>query len=122
MLQDELDAFRRGNAREQCAREAAPTWRPYKLFNITDSFTTNSRYSYLLGSGQQVVAVISAATAKLNEIRAQQPVVQQPPAATAPAQSAPAAMAAQPAAPTAPSGPASASPSAQPTVQAQQLG
>jgi hypothetical protein len=82
--------------RQQCAREAASDWRPYKLFNLTDDITDNPRYSGLLQSGD-VVAVISEATANLNKIRAEAP-VQQPAAAAAAAAAAPAAAAPPPAA------------------------
>jgi hypothetical protein len=80
VLQDELDSFRRGPIREQCAEEAAADWRPYLLFNLTDDLTTNPRYSGLLQGGD-VVAVISEATANLNRMRAEAPVQQFPTAA-----------------------------------------
>jgi hypothetical protein len=94
---DQLDNFRRGPMREQCAREAASDWRPYKLFNLTNDITDNPRYSDLLQGGD-VVAVISEATANLNKIRAEAP-VQQPAtaAATTAAAAAPAASAPPPA-------------------------
>lgn len=83
VLQDELDAFRRGPIREQCAQEAAADWRPYLLFNLTDDLTTNPRYSGLLQGGD-VVAVISEASANLNRLRNEAPVQQQLPAVTQP--------------------------------------
>lgn len=113
VLQDELDNFRRGPIREQCATEAASDWRPYKLFNLTDDVSTNPRYSGLLQSGD-VVSVISEATANLNAIRDAAPVQAQP-AAGVPATAA---------VPTAASPPAAtaAAPVVQPQPAAQQLG
>jgi predicted kinase len=76
-LVDELDAFRRGGWREACAVEAAKTWRPFRLFNLTDTITTAPQYVSVLEGGD-VVAVISDATAKLNRLRQQQAAAAQP--------------------------------------------
>jgi hypothetical protein len=121
VLQDELDNFRRGPLREQCAREAASDWRPYKLFNLTEDVAANPRYGGLLQSGD-VVSVISEATANLNAIRdatpVQTPVQAQPAAAAVPAAAAAAAV------PSAASTPAAtaAVPEVQAQPAAQQLG
>ncbi|WIA20181.1 hypothetical protein OEZ85_006029 [Tetradesmus obliquus] len=77
-LVDQLDPFRRAGWREACAVEAAKTWRPYRLFNLTDNITTAPKYVKVLESGD-VVGVISDATAKLNRLRQQSPAAQQPP-------------------------------------------
>jgi predicted kinase len=69
-LVDELDPFRRAGWREACAEEAAKTWRPFRLFNLTDTVTTDQQYVRVLEGGD-VVGVISDATAKLNRLRQQ---------------------------------------------------
>jgi hypothetical protein len=69
-LVDQLDPFRRAGWREACAEQAAKTWRPYRLFNLTDNITTAPQYVKVLESGD-VVGVISDATAKLNRLRQQ---------------------------------------------------
>jgi hypothetical protein len=74
-LVDKLDAFRRGGWRESCAVEAAKTWRPFRLFNLTDTITTAPQYVRVLESGD-VVGMISDATAKLNRLRQQSAVAQ----------------------------------------------
>ncbi|WIA40472.1 hypothetical protein OEZ86_013828 [Tetradesmus obliquus] len=77
-LVDQLDPFRRAGWREACAVEAAKTWRPYRLFNLTDNITEAPQYVKVLESGH-VVGVISDATAKLNRLRQQSPAAQPPP-------------------------------------------
>jgi hypothetical protein len=68
VLEDELDAFRRGPIRAECAELSARTWRPYNLFNISNTITANPRYQGVLAGGN-VVGVISDTTAKLNALR-----------------------------------------------------
>jgi hypothetical protein len=74
-LVDQLDPFRRAGWREACAVEAAKTWRPYRLFNLTDAITAAPEYVQVLQGGD-VVGVISDATAKLNRLRQQSPAMQ----------------------------------------------
>jgi hypothetical protein len=39
-------------------------WRPYKLFNVTDTITQDPRY--VAARGEHIVAIISEATAAVN--------------------------------------------------------
>eukprot|EP00879_Flechtneria_rotunda_P017394 GHRR01018225.1.p2 GENE.GHRR01018225.1~~GHRR01018225.1.p2 ORF type:complete len:542 (-),score=254.96 GHRR01018225.1:3390-5015(-) len=63
-VQDQLDPFRRAGWREACAEQAAKTWRPYKLFNVTDTITGQTRYQAALNR-DNVVSIISDTTAQL---------------------------------------------------------
>eukprot|EP00775_Hariotina_reticulata_P006886 gene6886-7102_t len=55
----------RAEQRSACAEAAAKTWRPFRLFNLTDTVNSNPRYQRTLAGGD-VVQIISAATAALN--------------------------------------------------------
>jgi hypothetical protein len=65
VVQDELDPFRRAQHRSACAEAAAKSWRPFRLFNLTDDVNTNPRYQQTLAEGD-VVQIISSASAALN--------------------------------------------------------
>lgn len=54
---------RRGGWRAACAEEAAKTWRPYRLFNMTD--TVSGDPALQAARGREIVAIISEGTAAL---------------------------------------------------------
>ncbi|KAI8465444.1 MAG: glycoside hydrolase superfamily [Monoraphidium minutum] len=63
LTQDALDGFRRGGWRDACAEQAARTWRPYRLFNLTDTVSRDAALQAARRKSE--VALISEATAAL---------------------------------------------------------
>ena len=63
-----LHPRRRGGWRHACAVDSGKVWRPYTLFNVTDDITTAARY--VQARSMHIVAVISEATAAVNQAQA----------------------------------------------------
>jgi hypothetical protein len=61
---------RRGGWRAACAEQAAKAWRPYRLFNLTDTLAADADLQ--AARGRQVVHIISEATAALQGRRRRQ--------------------------------------------------